>query len=38
MRKLGLTSSARASFYFYNTPQEVDRLVETVAQIEKFFR
>jgi cysteine desulfurase/selenocysteine lyase len=38
MRKLGLASSARASFYFYNTPAEVDRLVETVAQIEKFFR
>ena len=38
MRKLGLTSSARASFYFYNTPEEVDRLIETVAQIEKFFR
>jgi len=37
MRKLGLTSSARASFYFYNTHAEVDRLVETVAQIEKFF-
>jgi cysteine desulfurase/selenocysteine lyase len=38
MRKLGLTSSARASFYFYNTPGEVDRLVETVANIERFFR
>lgn len=38
MRKLGLTSSARASFYFYNTPDEVDRLVETVGQIERFFR
>jgi len=38
MRKLGLASSARASFYFYNTPEEVDRLVETVANIEKFFR
>jgi len=38
MRKLGLASSARASFYFYNTPGEVDRLVETVGQIEKFFR
>jgi cysteine desulfurase/selenocysteine lyase len=38
MRKLGLPSSARASFYFYNTPGEVDRLVETVANIEKFFR
>jgi cysteine desulfurase/selenocysteine lyase len=38
MRKLGLASSARASFYFYNTPGEVDRLVETIAGIEKFFR
>jgi len=37
MRKLGLASSARASFYFYNTPEEVDRLVETVAGIERFF-
>jgi cysteine desulfurase/selenocysteine lyase len=38
MRKLGLVSSVRASFYFYNTHGEVDRLVETVAKIEKFFR
>jgi len=38
MRKLGLASSARASFYFYNTPEEVNRLVETVGHIEKFFR
>ncbi len=38
MRKLGLASTARASFYFYNTPGEVDRLVETVAQIRKFFQ
>jgi cysteine desulfurase/selenocysteine lyase len=37
MRKLGLTSTARASFYFYNTQEEVDRLVETVAKIERFF-
>ena len=37
MRKLGLASSARASFYFYNTPEEVDRLVDTIAGIEKFF-
>ncbi len=37
MRKLGLASSARASFYFYNTPAEVDRLVETVTNIERFF-
>jgi cysteine desulfurase/selenocysteine lyase len=38
MRKLGLASSARASFYFYNTEAEVDRLVESIARIERFFR
>jgi len=38
MRKLGLASTARASFYFYNTPGEVDRLVETITQIAKFFQ
>jgi len=31
MHKLGLESSARASFYFYNTRAEVDRLVEVLA-------
>ena len=31
MRKLGLESSARASFYFYNTKKEVDRLVDVLA-------
>ena len=38
MRKLGLASSARASFYFYNTKAEVDRMVEILADIERFFR
>ncbi|PIE84540.1 MAG: cysteine desulfurase [Bacteroidia bacterium] len=28
MRRLGTTGTARASFAFYNTPEEVDRLVE----------
>lgn len=35
-KRLGLTATARASFYLYNTPQEVDRLVEaleTAAQV-----
>lgn len=31
MRKLGLVSTARASFYFYNTLAEVDRLVEILT-------
>jgi cysteine desulfurase/selenocysteine lyase len=37
MKKLGVPSTARASFYFYNTKAEVDRLVEVVKEIQKFF-
>ncbi len=36
-RKLGVKSSARASFYFYNTIEEVDFLIETVGKIRAFF-
>jgi cysteine desulfurase / selenocysteine lyase len=38
MRSLGLPGTARASFAFYNTVEEVDRLVAGVARIERFFR
>ena len=38
MHKLGVESTARASFYFYNTRQEVDRFVEVIREIQKFFR
>ena len=37
MRKLGVPSTARASFYFYNTFEEIDRLAEVVKEIQKFF-
>ncbi len=37
MKKLGVTSTARASFYFYNTKDEVDRLIEVLLGIQKFF-
>jgi cysteine desulfurase/selenocysteine lyase len=37
MRKLGLTSTTRASFYLYNTEDEVDRLVASLRRIQKFF-
>lgn len=37
MHKLGVESTARASFYFYNTKEEVDRFVEVVREIQKFF-
>ncbi len=37
MHRLGVESTARASFYFYNTPAEVDRFIEVVGEIQKFF-
>jgi len=37
MKRLGIDSTARASFYFYNTRQEVDRLVEVLEKIRQFF-
>jgi len=37
MRKLGVQSTARASFYFYNTTAEIDRLAEALAEIQRFF-
>jgi len=37
MRKLGVPSTARASFYFYNTEKEVDRMIEVLLEIKKFF-
>ena len=37
MKKLGVPSTARASFYFYNTKAEVDRFIEVVKEIQKFF-
>jgi cysteine desulfurase/selenocysteine lyase len=37
MKRLGVDSTARASFYFYNTAAEVDRLFEVLTEIQKFF-
>ncbi len=33
MRKLGLVSTARASFYFYNTKAEIDHLAEVLGTV-----
>jgi cysteine desulfurase/selenocysteine lyase len=38
MRKLGAPSSARASFYLYNTEEEVDWFLATVQEAITFFR
>jgi len=37
MRKLGVESTTRASFYFYNTQEEVDRFVQVLREIQNFF-
>jgi len=37
MRKLGLTGTTRASFYVYNTAEEIDLLVASLRRILKFF-
>jgi len=37
MRKFGLPGTTRASFYFYNTPAEVDRMIEIMAAAARFF-
>lgn len=37
MRKLGLPSTARASFYLYNTREEIDVLAASLLRIQKFF-
>jgi cysteine desulfurase/selenocysteine lyase len=37
MRKFGLTGTTRASFYFYNTFAEVDRMVDILEAATRFF-
>ncbi len=34
---LGVQSTARASFYVYNTPEEVDKLVEAIGHVKQTF-
>ncbi len=35
--KLGIPATARASFYLYNTPAEVDKLIEGLYRVKKVF-
>src|SRR5215210_7744522 len=37
MRRLGIAATARASFYLYNTEEEVDALVEALVGAREFF-
>ncbi len=38
MRKLGLVGTTRASFYIYNDEGDVDALVESIRQAQKYFK
>ncbi len=37
MRRLGVAATARASFYLYNTEEEVDALIEALQRAREFF-
>jgi len=37
MRKLGVTSTNRASFYLYNVKEEVDRLAASIRRAQEMF-
>jgi cysteine desulfurase/selenocysteine lyase len=37
MDYLNVTATARASFYFYNTFAEADKLVEAITAVKEFF-
>jgi cysteine desulfurase/selenocysteine lyase len=37
MRRLGVAATARASFYLYNTREEVDRLLDALHVVRRFF-
>ncbi len=38
MRKFGISGTARASFYLYNTREEVDSLVKALEEVERLFK
>lgn len=38
MRKLGVPATTRASFYFYNTFEEIDRFIESLSKVREFFK
>jgi cysteine desulfurase/selenocysteine lyase len=38
MERFGITASVRASFYLYNTKEDIDRLVEALKKVPKVFR
>jgi cysteine desulfurase / selenocysteine lyase len=37
MRRFGVSGTTRASFYFYNTMEEIDRMIEILHTAVRFF-
>jgi cysteine desulfurase/selenocysteine lyase len=37
MRRFGVSGTTRASFYFYNTMEEIDRMIEILQRAVRFF-
>jgi cysteine desulfurase/selenocysteine lyase len=37
MRRFGLAGTTRASFYFYNTKEEIDRMIDILQDAVRFF-
>jgi cysteine desulfurase/selenocysteine lyase len=37
-KRLGINATSRASFYFYNTPAEIDAMGEALRDAKKIFR
>ena len=37
MRRFGVSGTTRASFYFYNTMEEIDRMIEILHAVVRFF-
>src|SRR5207244_9269596 len=38
MRRFGVPGTSRASFYFYNTREEIDRMIEILEKTARFFK
>jgi cysteine desulfurase/selenocysteine lyase len=38
MARLGMDNTARASFYIYNTEDEIDRLIEGIEKAKQLFQ
>jgi cysteine desulfurase/selenocysteine lyase len=38
MRRFGVSGTTRASFYFYNTTEEIDRMIEILHRAVRFFK